>query len=79
MRTIPLEPNFLSEFEELQTVSFEPRSPGEVVGVIKNWGAVVQTGAGMLLLREVQLAGKRFQSGWDFANGTRIAIAEHLS
>ncbi|MBW4528685.1 MAG: methionyl-tRNA formyltransferase [Phormidium tanganyikae FI6-MK23] len=76
LQTIPLEPEFLTE--ELKEIKFEPRSPGKVVGVIKNWGAVIQTGSSALLLREVQLSGKRSQSGWDFANGTRIAIGESL-
>ncbi|MGI0490506.1 methionyl-tRNA formyltransferase [Alkalinema pantanalense CENA528] len=50
--------------------------PGTIVGIIKNYGAVLQTGAGLLLLREVQLAGKRAQSGWDFANGLRVQVGE---
>ncbi|MBD1844753.1 methionyl-tRNA formyltransferase [Cyanobacteria bacterium FACHB-63] len=79
LQTIPLEPEFLTQFEELKTIAFEPRLPGEVIGAVKNWGAVIQTGNGALLLRQVQLAGKRPQSGWDFANGTRIAIAEPLN
>ncbi|MER3434732.1 MAG: methionyl-tRNA formyltransferase [Leptolyngbya sp. ERB_1_1] len=78
LQSIPLEPEFVTEFEDLKEIAFEPLSPGEVVSVVKNWGAVVQTGSGGLLLREVQLAGKRPQSGWDFANGTRIAIAEKI-
>ena len=45
---------------------------GEVVKIIKNLGAVVQTGQDLLLLTQVQLAGKRAQSGWDFVNGMRI-------
>lgn len=49
---------------------------GEVVKIVKGLGPVVQTGDGLLLLREVQLAGKRPQSGWDFANGTRLAAGE---
>lgn len=53
--------------------------PGEVVYIAKNLGAVVQTGEGLLLLTEVQLAGKRTQSGWDFANGTRLAVGEKLN
>ncbi|MFP4221410.1 MAG: methionyl-tRNA formyltransferase [Phormidium sp.] len=52
--------------------------PGEVVQIIKNLGPVLQTGAGLLLLQEVQLAGKKTQSGWDFANGTRLEMGEHL-
>jgi methionyl-tRNA formyltransferase len=53
--------------------------PGTVVGLLKNQGAVVQTGEGLLLLREVQLAGKRAQAGWDFVNGTRLQLGETLS
>ncbi len=51
---------------------------GEVVKVVKNLGPIVQTGEGLLLLREVQLAGKKVQSGWDFANGTRLTLGEIL-
>lgn len=53
-------------------------APGTIVGLLKNQGAIVQTGAGLLLLREVQLAGKRPQSGWDFVNGTRLQAGEKL-
>jgi len=49
---------------------------GEVVRVVKGLGAIVQTGDGLLLLREVQLAGKKVQSGVDFANGARLAVGE---
>ena len=54
--------------------SLNPESgePGQVVQIIKNLGPVVQTREGCLLLQEVQLAGKKTQSGWDFANGTRL-------
>lgn len=78
LQTIPLEAGFMDEFEELKALELPKGTPGEVVGVVKNWGAVIQTGAGALLLREVQLAGKRSQSGWDFANGMRITIAEKV-
>ncbi|MEA5568969.1 MULTISPECIES: methionyl-tRNA formyltransferase [unclassified Anabaena] len=53
-------------------------SPGEIVSIAKGIGAVAQTGEGLLLLREVQLAGKRPQSGWDFVNGTRLTVGEVL-
>lgn len=53
-------------------------APGSVVGVLKNQGAVVQTGQGLLLLSEVQLPGKRAQNGWDFVNGNRISVGEQL-
>ncbi len=53
-------------------------APGRVVGVLKNQGALIQTGDGVLLLHEIQLPGKRAQSGWDFVNGTRLAIGDVL-
>jgi methionyl-tRNA formyltransferase len=64
-----------SHWERLETL---PGQPGEVVGIVKKFGAIVQTGAGYLLLREVQLSGKKVQSGWDFANGTRLAVGEQF-
>ncbi|MBE9189803.1 methionyl-tRNA formyltransferase [Gloeocapsopsis crepidinum LEGE 06123] len=52
--------------------------PGEVVSIAKGTGPIVQTGEGLLLLQQVQLAGKRPQSGWDFANGSRLTVGEKL-
>lgn len=52
--------------------------PGEVIQIARGLGPLIQTGAGLLLLREVQLPGKRPATGWDFANGTRLAIGEIL-
>ena len=46
------------------------------MNITKGLGAIIQTGAGLLLLREVQLIGKRPQSGWDFVNGTRLTLGE---
>ena len=51
---------------------------GAVVAILKNLGVVVQTPEGLLLLKEVQLAGKKAQSGWDFANGMRVEVGEVL-
>ena len=56
----------------------EQAKPGEVVSIVKNIGLIIMTGDGLLLLREVQLAGKKAASGWDFANGTHVAIGEFL-
>lgn len=56
-----------------------PEAPGTVIDVIKSGGPVVQTGAGPLLLREVQPSGKRSQSGWDFVNGMRLAVGTVLA
>jgi methionyl-tRNA formyltransferase len=79
--TVPLTPdtierlpeeysNLKQQYSELATLQGKP---GEIVKNIKNHGAVVQTGSGLLLLKQVQLAGKRSQSGWDFVNGMRLA------
>ncbi len=53
--------------------------PGTVVGIVKGVGAAIQTGAGILLLKEVQLAGKKPQSGGDFVNGNRLTVGEVLA
>jgi len=52
--------------------------PGQVVAIIKQIGPIVMTGDGLLLLRDVQQAGKKATSGWDFANGTHLAVGEVL-
>jgi methionyl-tRNA formyltransferase len=81
--TVPLSiaaaqlPPDLAELESAW-IDLAQTDPGTVVVVLKNQGAIVQTGDGLLLLREVQLAGKRPQSGWDFVNGTRLAIGERF-
>lgn len=59
------------QYAELTTLTGKP---GQIVKNIKNHGALVQTGSGLLLLKQVQLAGKRPQSGWDFVNGMRIEV-----
>ena len=76
--TVPLNgdrtllPPELQQYEGLDS----PDAPGTVVELLKNQGAIVQTGEGRLLLKEVQMAGKRSQSGWDFVNGTRLQVGE---
>ncbi len=64
------------QYSELASLSGEP---GEIVKNIKNLGAVVQTGSGLLLLKQVQLAGKRSQSGWDFVNGMRLEVGTTIN
>lgn len=82
--TIPLVPEILATLPaelaalEAQIPTATAPAPGTVVKVLKSWGAVVQTGNGVLLLREVQLSGKRPQLGWDFANGVRLEVGETL-
>lgn len=68
-----LPPELIHKLPDLSNVSDKP---GVVVSIVKGIGAIVQTGEGLLLLREVQLAGKRPQSGWDFVNGTRLTVGE---
>ncbi len=51
---------------------------GSITGLIKNQGFSVKTGEGDLLIKEVQPSGKRLQTGWDFANGSRLQIGEML-
>ncbi|MGB6166712.1 MAG: methionyl-tRNA formyltransferase [Geitlerinemataceae cyanobacterium] len=65
-----------SDWEKLEN---SVGKPGEVAGIVKKFGAIVRSGEGFLLLREVQLSGKKVQSGWDFANGTRLEVGEGFS
>lgn len=53
-------------------------APGTVVKIAKGLGPIVKAGVDYILLREVQLAGKRPQSGVDLANGTRLTVGEKL-
>ncbi|NJN85417.1 MAG: methionyl-tRNA formyltransferase [Leptolyngbyaceae cyanobacterium SL_7_1] len=71
-----LPPDWFAVAEQWRSQSPSPAQPGTVVEVVKNHGAIVQTGDGGLLLREVQLAGRRSQSGWDFVNGNRLTVGE---
>ncbi len=52
------------------------QTPGQIIAVLKGVGAVVQTGAGPLLLRQVKPAGKKAMSGGDFVNGLRVEQGE---
>jgi methionyl-tRNA formyltransferase len=87
MATVPIGEAYFSELplelQKIQThwqdLSSLTGKPGEVVSILKNFGAIVQTGAGLILLKEVQLAGKRPQSGWDFVNGMRLSTGEILA
>ncbi|HLO84778.1 MAG TPA: methionyl-tRNA formyltransferase [Nostocaceae cyanobacterium] len=84
--TVPVDAAYIQELPtQLQelihktaNLSIASSKPGEVVSVAKGIGAIIQTGSGLLLLTEVQLAGKRPQSGWDFVNGTRLTVGEVL-
>ncbi|AHJ29094.1 methionyl-tRNA formyltransferase [Nodularia spumigena CS-584] len=69
-------PELTEIYQKLPELSTISGSPGQVVSIAKGIGAIAQTGEGLLLLREVQLAGKRPQSGWDFVNGNRLTVGE---
>lgn len=82
--TVPLETAYIQELPEqvqdkihnLPDLSTVSAQPGEVVNIAKGVGAIIQTGEGLLWLREVHPIGKKLQSGWDFVNGTRLSIGE---
>lgn len=83
--TAPLGPDFWErlpeEFRALQpTVADLPQDSdcGTVVAIAKGVGPIVRTGAGLLLLRTVKPSGKKAQTGWDFANGSRLEIGDRL-
>jgi methionyl-tRNA formyltransferase len=63
---------------EIDELDLQSTLPGTVVKIAKGLGPIVQTSSGYLLLREVQLSGKRPQSGADLVNGTRLSVGEVL-
>ncbi|MBD2099845.1 methionyl-tRNA formyltransferase [Leptolyngbya sp. FACHB-261] len=71
-------PEPLPELLEASIPHSDRPRPGEVLGTIKRVGPAVATGDGVLLLSEVQPAGKRAQSGWDYANGCRLQPGERF-
>jgi len=72
---LPLELQALRS--QVATLSSD-QPPGSIVAIARGHGPIVQTGEGLLLLRQVKPAGKRIQSGWDFANGSRLLAGEVL-
>ena len=87
MATIPMDDDYLQSLDEsyqelnnqLKSLDKTIGKPGEVIGLIKNFGPVIKTGKGLLLLSEIQRSGKRPQSGWDLVNGTHLKVGEFLS
>lgn len=51
---------------------------GQIVALLKGHGPLVQTGDGLLLLREVKPSGKKAQLGQDFINGSRLMVGDHF-
>ena len=83
--TVPIAENTFNKLPEeyssiqQQYAKLTTGKPGEIVRNIKNQGPLVQTGSGLLLLEQVQLAGKRAQSGWDFVNGMRLEVGTAIA
>ena len=65
----------VADLAQQEMVSFDP---GTTILIAKGHGPVVQTGEGLLLLQSVQPAGKKQQSGWDFANGLRLKVGDRF-
>lgn len=86
MATAPLTANFSADLSpdiqkllpELASLDLSDSLHGTVVKIAKGLGPIIQTGDGCILLCEVQLAGKRPQSGTDLVNGMRLAVGEVL-
>ncbi len=86
LATLPLSPEFQADLPleiqklipEIAILDLSVSVPGSIVKIVKGFGPIIQTGSGCLLLREVQLAGKRPQSGSDLVNGMRLTVGEVL-
>jgi methionyl-tRNA formyltransferase len=76
--SLPAELQGLKGIVEAIAASVPPSPPGTVVGLIKGHGPLVQTGDGLLLLRQVKPTGKQAQTGSDFVNGSRLQVGEGL-
>jgi methionyl-tRNA formyltransferase len=73
---LPLDLQTLST--EVAEIDSSTAACGSVVYLAKNYGPVVKTGEGLLLLQSVQLSGKRQQNGWDFVNGLRVEVGDQI-
>jgi methionyl-tRNA formyltransferase len=85
LSSAPLDPDSAQQLpEDLSTLLQEVPAPnpvyppGSIIYLAPHQGPSVQTGEGLLLLRSLQMAGKRPQSGWDFVNGLRLGVGEIL-
>ncbi|WP_041596114.1 methionyl-tRNA formyltransferase [Halothece sp. PCC 7418] len=84
LETIPLGEEYWSQLsdqykpliQQWDNLSAKTGEAGEIVAIVKKFGAIAQTGTGLLLLSKVQRSGKRPQSGWDFVNGMRLVQGE---
>lgn len=86
IETVPLVEKYLDRLpaeldiikQQWESITILTGKPGEILNNWKNLGPIIQTGEGLLLLTQVQLAGKRSQSGWDFVNGMRVSVGDRI-
>ena len=86
IETVPITPETTNQLPEeynqikqqYSELTVHSGKPGAIVENLKHFGPIVNTGSGLLLLKQVQLAGKRSQSGWDFANGMRLEAGTEI-
>lgn len=85
LASAPLGQEYAQQLPELETLmhsltdlDIHGFESGEIVQIARQQGPIIKTGEGLLLLRSLQLAGKRPQAGWDFANGIRLQPGEKL-
>ncbi len=72
-----LPPDLASLAASVNALQVDPEaSPGTLVGLLKGYGPVVQTGGGLLLLQQVKASGRQLQQGGDFINGSRLRLGE---
>ena len=67
-----------SPYEGDLPVTGEPPPPGQVVGVDKNTGILVQTGNGILAVQRLKLQSKKALSWKDFLNGVHGFVGSVL-
>ncbi|MEB3225974.1 MAG: methionyl-tRNA formyltransferase [Synechococcus sp.] len=83
LATIPIVPEcfaqYPADYEPLKELVGNTGKVGEIVAIAKKFGPVIQTGDGLLLLKQVQPSGKKPQSGWDAVNGMRLTVGECLT
>jgi methionyl-tRNA formyltransferase len=73
-----LPPDLQALSAEVAEIDCSTAAYGSIVYLAKNYGPVVKTGEGLLLLQSVQLSGKRQQNGWDFVNGLRVEVGDRM-
>jgi methionyl-tRNA formyltransferase len=74
-----LDPADLAASSEISTTETTAKVEiGAIAQLIKKSGFAIQTSTEPLLITKLQPAGKRPQSGWDFANGARLQVRQLL-